>query len=237
MSSSSATEHRRTKVRAVVAICAVATLATSTPASAQERPDTAERRTSTFWLSASWHSGFPTRLGTRAYRDFYMFGFRRSWQVASTRRIAVDYMIDAIPLAVTTRVVDYKSVPGPSCADACTGEPQQQYAPTWHTGLGVGITPVGAQVRFFQRSAVQGIIGVGGGLIWFSRPVPDPSATQLNFTAQAGVGILIRVARDQRLMVGYQLHHASNGGMGRVNPGIDSRMVVLGLTRDLRRPR
>jgi hypothetical protein len=67
-----------------------------------------------------------------------------------------------------------------------------------------------------------------GGL-WFMRRIPDPVATRFNFTASAGPTLELRVTPAQSLRVGYLWHHTSNGGTGKVNPGLNSGILALGL--------
>jgi hypothetical protein len=52
----------------------------------------------------------------------------------------------------------------------------------------------------------------------------------LNFTADAGVAADVRVAQRLALIAGWRLNHISNGGRGKVNPGMNSRMIELGLS-------
>ncbi|MFL5509718.1 MAG: acyloxyacyl hydrolase, partial [Gemmatimonadaceae bacterium] len=68
----------------------------------------------------------------------------------------------------------------------------------------------------------------GGGL-WFSRRIPDPVATRFNFTASAGPALELRLTPSQSLRAGYLWHHTSNGGTGKVNPGLNSGILALGV--------
>jgi hypothetical protein len=74
-----------------------------------------------------------------------------------------------------------------------------------------------------------GVEASGGGL-WFSRRIPDPEATRFNFTASAGPVLELRIAPARALRVGYLWHHTSNGGTGRVNYGLNSGILSLGVT-------
>ena len=68
----------------------------------------------------------------------------------------------------------------------------------------------------------------GVGVIGTTSPVPSEGSS-LAFTPQAGGGATIRLANDQRLMLGLRWHHISNGNLFEDNPGQDSIYGYLGI--------
>lgn len=51
------------------------------------------------------------------------------------------------------------------------------------------------------------------------------------FTLQAGIGALFFVSERTAITAGYRFHHLSNGGACSGNPGLDSSLLVLGVSR------
>lgn len=102
----------------------------------------------------------------------------------------------------------------------------------WSAGKarGLGVTPLGWRWNLEPRGRVAPFAEVGGGALWTSAPIPS-GTTGSNFTAHAGLGVRVFTARGQGLVVGYRLHHISNGNRLRRNPGVNAHMLTVGWTR------
>lgn len=186
-----------------------------------------------FWAAASRHASFATRLGTR-YHDLYLMGMRVGWTIARGRNVSLDYIVNAIPLAVMNGNPEYQYIgvtqPCPS-GGFCQLRQTVQVVSTYHAVYGFGLAPLGIQLRLFARSPVQMLVHINGGALWFARPVPDPKATHFNFTAEGGGAVQWWVTSHQAISVGYEFHHSSNAATGDVNPGLNSTMLTIGVTR------
>ncbi|MEM7417796.1 MAG: acyloxyacyl hydrolase [Gemmatimonadota bacterium] len=68
-----------------------------------------------------------------------------------------------------------------------------------------------------------------GGALLFDIPAPAANTTRFNFTAEVALGLRVQVPYAH-VAAGYRLHHLSNGGLGRVNPGVDSHMLYVEFT-------
>jgi hypothetical protein len=213
----------------------------ASPATAQEpesarASDTTIDRPSNRWVSAptlfgAWVAGahnseFRTRTGIPGRRDFYLGAVRLGWSVRGydpSRVANLQYFIDVVPFAVSTGMPDYvwdrRCRPGFMCPGA---------SPITHTVHAFGITPIGWSLSLGGQRARLNLEASGGGL-WFARRVPDPEATRFNFTASAGPSLNLAVGPSSSLRVGYLWHHTSNGGTGRINPGLDSGILSVGL--------
>jgi hypothetical protein len=101
--------------------------------------------------------------------------------------------------------------------------------PRYSNTYGFGLTPVGFQLRLFHTSPVQILTYANGGALWFTERIPDPEATRFNFTAELGAAIQVNLPERLGLVVGYSWHHTSNAGTGRVNPGLNSRAISVGI--------
>ena len=198
--------------------------------------DTLETRSSSKWIPAptlfgAWVAGahnseFRTRTGIPGRRDFYLGAVRMGWFVRGydpSRVANLQYFIDVVPFAVSTGMPEYvwdrRCRPGFMCPGATSIN---------HTAHGFGITPFGWTLSVGGHSARVNLEASGGGL-WFSRRVPDPEATRFNFTATVGPSLDVTVGPNSALRIGYLWHHTSNAGTGRINPGLDSGILSIGL--------
>lgn len=204
-------------------------VASATPASsaaprARHRPAFVGARVAT-----AWHSPIPTRMGQPAYRDFYVLDLRAGWTIAASADAALEYTPSITPLAITTGNPEYMVQPA-TCPPGDTCSRKLVTVPVYHTVYGFGLSPLGFQLRFFPRAAVRPFVHLSGGALWFTRRVPDPMATRFNFTAETGAGLEFRLPRHHALAIGYAFHHTSNGGTGKVNPGVNSGVLTVGIT-------
>ncbi len=69
----------------------------------------------------------------------------------------------------------------------------------------------------------------GAGVLFTNEPVP-PGETTRNFTPQGGVGLQYFVTDRWALSGEYRFHHLSNKGQTETNPGINSHLVLFGLS-------
>lgn len=179
------------------------------------------------WVAVARHSAYRTRTGVSGHRDFYLSSIRVGWSLGGaddpSRMVNGAYFIDVIPAAVSTSMPEYRwnsrCQPGTLCPGA---------TPILHDAYAVGLAPLGWALTLGRGPARLTVEASGGGL-WFSRRIPDPEATRFNFTASAGPMLEWRIASGETLRVGYLWHHTSNGGTGRVNPGMNSGIASAGL--------
>ena len=179
------------------------------------------------WAGLAQHS--PASLwGKTADRDFALLAVRMGWTLARSEAIALEYLIDLVPAAVVS------SPPRPDWRDPCLADrpcPVRSAFAKYGTVYGFGATPLGFQIRLLPRRLVQPYVSLSAGALWFRHPVPLPEGTRFNFTVDAGGGILVGRPGGLGLMLGYKLHHLSNGGAALANPGLDGHLVYAGVLR------
>jgi len=102
----------------------------------------------------------------------------------------------------------------------------------WHpspptTTFGFGLRALGTRVWVGgERLRLQG--DLGGGFLYFGTPLLAANATRFNFAGTASLGVRVATGERGYVVLGYRIHHASNGGLGEVNPGMDSHQVYVG---------
>jgi hypothetical protein len=176
------------------------------------------------WGAAARHSAFHTRTGVPGHRNFYLASFRLGWSLGGNDArpsVSAAYFIDVIPAAISTDMPDYNWNSGCRPETLCPGA-----TPIPHDVYAFGITPFGLAVALGAGPARLTMEASAGGL-WFTRRVPDPVGTRFNFTASAGPTLELRVTPSESLRLGYLWHHTSNGGRGKVNPGLNSGIFAF----------
>lgn len=94
---------------------------------------------------------------------------------------------------------------------------------------GVAIAPFGAQMKYAGWNRIHPTARLLGGFIYFDDPFPDARGLHVNFTYELTIGLDIRLFQKVKWFSGYTFFHHSNAELGRVNPGMDNNMLVMGL--------
>ena len=170
------------------------------PASAQNGPETDGREVE-FWTTG----GHGTNSVTQ-HTGVWTAGFRYGWVITSPRgpgllRGRFEYAVDAVPVFVV-------------------------FQPT-NTAYGAAINPFALVWNFDTHGRVVPYIELGGGALFTNTQVPEGSS-RINFTSASALGLHFLTAKttwtaDVRFM------HISNAGLEKLNPGINTVQLRLGL--------
>ena len=181
-----------------------------------------------FWISGARGAHVETRGGPRDDRTLLALGLRATWPFRSRGPVELAYTADLIPLILNTANRAYR------WEGSCSGRGSDcdaglyQVAVPYNT-LGVGLAPVGLQLRTRLTPALALVGGGGAGVLYFARPVPDYEAARLNFVGDIGGGLEFALRPDRVLAVGYRFQHISNAGLAPVNVGLDTHLLLIGL--------
>ena len=102
---------------------------------------------------------------------------------------------------------------------------QQEFLNTW----GIAFAPFGFKLAVPKWKAITPNARLLGGFVWFDKPFPDARGLNLNFTYELDLGLDWQIAEQLKFYTGYTFFHHSNAEIGRVNPGMDNNMFVMGL--------
>jgi len=69
----------------------------------------------------------------------------------------------------------------------------------------------------------------GAGVLYTDEQVP-PGATKRNFTPQGGIGLQYLITNQVALGGEYRFHHLSNKGKTETNPGVNTHLILFGVT-------
>ena len=101
----------------------------------------------------------------------------------------------------------------------------------YRDGYGFGLAPFGLEVSRRLVPGVSALFNTTAGALLFNRVIPYGGATRANFTVSPGVALEIAPASRTRIAVGYTFHHLSNASFGESNPGMNSQVVYVRLSR------
>ena len=179
------------------------------------------------WSAVARDEPLKTRVGHTHDRDLYALGVRAVWALAGRGAVRLDYEANVLPAVVSTQMPEY------DCATAAAG------CPPWASGVrlagdrsvyGFGALPVGLRLRVAAGPRLALVARGNAGVVLFRQRVPDPGETRLNFWGDLGTGAELGVGRGLTAEAGFRLNHVSNANTGPVNPGMNSRMLELGVS-------
>lgn len=143
----------------------------------------------------------------------------------------VAWLGEIMPVMLVTAGAPPNRVPTPLTNPAEANDPRRLARYAVRDAYGVGFAPLGAEAAFSLSEKTHFLFNVTSGVAWFSRVVPYGKATQANFTVAPGLFLERRIGARQALAVGYQLHHLSNASMGGANPGMNSHIFSVRVSK------
>jgi hypothetical protein len=161
-------------------------------------------------------------------RQLALLGLHAEWVIESLGPVALAATSDIIPVALVTHDPTYVT-------QHITVEPGVVLDLRQPTGekpvFGAGVAPFGFKLYLRSGRSVRfyGAGAIGG--LWFTREMPVPDARRFNASFEYGAGLEFLRARRNALALGYKFHHLSNANSAAANPGLDSNVFYLGLSR------
>lgn len=151
-------------------------------------------------------------------RGFVIAAFRYGRTLAANKSMALQYTLDAIPLAVATGNIESST----TVAGVTTFRRDPAY--------GVGVTPLGLQLDFANSSRVKPFIHVNGGLLVFNESVPLPDSGKLALIGETGGGLRVFTSERRAVSFGVRFHHISNGDLAGSNRGLNQFIFYAGFS-------
>ena len=149
----------------------------------------------------------------------------------TVRGVHVAWLGEVMPAMLVTAGAPPNRVPRPDVDPIEANDPRRLERYAIRDSYGVGFAPLGAEAAWSLSAHTHVLFNVTSGVAWFSRVVPYGKATQANFTVAPGLFLERRVGTRQALAVGYQLHHLSNASMGGANPGMNSHIFSVRISK------
>jgi hypothetical protein len=151
-------------------------------------------------------------------RRFFIAAFRYGRTLTANDSVALQYTLDAIPLALAIGNIESSTTVG-TVTTFKRG-----------TAYGAGVTPLGLQLDFRNRSHVKPFIHLNGGLLFFNKPVPLPDAGKLALIGETGAGLRVFTSDRRAVSLGVKFHHVSNGDRSGSNRGYNQFIFYAGFS-------
>jgi hypothetical protein len=168
-------------------------------------------------------------LPTPRLRDLAFVAVGRQFPIRerASSRLEIAWVPELIPFLYSNRTADarldvYSCGPRRYCGRSLDEN-------VWTvTAYGAGVMPIAFTFgfRMLDRLRVRTRVSAGG--LQLTHPVPLAQGTKFNFIADGAASLEFLATEALALTAGMGLNHISNGGLGRVNLGMDSRMLELG---------
>lgn len=155
-------------------------------------------------------------------RKFIIAAFRYGRTLAANDSIALQYTLDAIPLAVATNnITQQTTLITPTGSSTIFRR---------ETAYGGGLSPLGLQLDFRNSARVKPFVHINAGGLLFTKPVPLSDAGHFAFTLEGGTGVRIFTSLRRALTLGVRLHHISNGNLSGSNRGLNQFIFYAGFS-------
>jgi hypothetical protein len=174
------------------------------------------------WFAGGTHEPIKTREGHKEDRALFLAGISASQLLGRWRFGELRYVPTLVPAVIATANREYERVVYDGGGVGLL--------PYKKTAFGVGLIPIAAEATLHLSDRTGIVLGGGGGAAYFNRRIPDPDETRFNFLADGHTGVYVHSSAGT-LTLGFRLQHISNGDTGRVNPGLDTRMLYVGFNR------
>ena len=152
-------------------------------------------------------------------RKFFIAGLRYGRTLAANNSLALQYTIDAVPIALATGTIVSRTT---SLSGVDTFERETAY--------GAGITPIGLQLDIANGSKVHPFAHVNGGFLYFNKSMPIEDSGQFQFVGEAGGGVRIFTSERRAVNIGVKFHHISNGDRHGSNRGLNHFVIYAGFS-------
>ena len=155
-------------------------------------------------------------------RGLVLAAFRYGRTLAANKNYALQYTLDAIPLAVATGNITESTTTTTPTGTVTTFRRESTY--------GAGLTPLGLQLDFANSARVHPFLHVNGGFLVFSKSVPLPDAGKFAYVGEAGTGLRIFTSERRAVTLGVRFHHISNGNRAGANRGLNEFVLYAGFS-------
>src|SRR5215207_11496019 len=152
-------------------------------------------------------------------RKFFIAALRYGRTLAANNSLALQYTIDAVPVAVATGVIVSRTT-------SLTGVDTFRR----ETAYGAGLTPIGLQLDFANGSKIHPYVHVNGGFLYFNKEVPIEDSGHFAFVGEAGGGVRIFTSERRAVNIGVRFHHISNGNRSGSNRGLNQFVIYAGFS-------
>ena len=190
---------------------------TSKASSPQLTNEGIQKRDNEWGIWGGFSFDAPTLIGKTPSARFGNVGLRYGRVLKTSKTVAFEWTIDAIPLAILSN-------------DRFVAVSPSVFTVTRKSAYAAGASPIGLKFNFRRNRRVQPFGQATGGFLYFSQQVPVAGASQFNFTFDFSGGVQIVNSNRRSFTIGYKYQHISNANTANFNPGVDVQMIFAGFS-------
>lgn len=184
------------------------------------------------WNGFSVWAGGAVEVRTAANNEHFagsmrMIGVQVSRDVWRGNRARIAYLGEVLPVMLARSRPPVNRQPDPRISYDPVLLARFQYREAY----GFGLAPFGAEATWQTSARTSALFNVTAGGLIFSKVVPYGHATKANFTVSPGIAFQFEPRNRERIAVGYTFHHLSNASFGEANPGMNSQMLYVRISR------
>lgn len=147
------------------------------------------------------------------------------------KRTKIAYVGEVLPLMLVRSGPPLSRIPDTLKVPKVHFEQAELNRFKFRDAYGFGLAPFGAEVSRQISPRTSALFNITAGGLLFSKEVPYGAATKPNFTVSPGVALQWEPENRTRVAVGYTFHHLSNASFGRANPGMNSQILYVRMSR------
>lgn len=157
--------------------------------------------------------------------------FQISRDVWRGKRTKISYVGEVLPLMLVRSGPPVSRIPDTLRVPSVHYEQAELNRFKFRNAYGFGLAPFGAEVSRQLSDRTSALFNITAGGLLFSKEVPYGAATKPNFTVSPGVALQWEPQNRTRVALGYTFHHLSNASFGRANPGMNSQILYVRMSR------
>lgn len=158
-------------------------------------------------------------------------GLQISRDVWRGRRTRIAYLGEVLPVMLVRSGPPFNRIPDTLHIPHVQFDQKEFARFTFREGYGFGLAPFGAEASIRTSHKTSALFNITAGGLIFTQVVPYGAATKANFTVSPGVALQWEPQNRTRLALGYTFHHLSNASLGRANPGLNSQILYVRVSR------
>lgn len=190
------------------------------------------------WNGFSVWAGGAYETRTASHNEHFagsmrIVGVQISRDVWRGQRTRISYLGEVLPIMLVHSGPPVNRIPDTLASIVYTQKELDRFK--FREGYGFGLAPFGAEVTVQTSPRTSALFNITAGGLIFTQVIPYGAATKANFTVSPGVAFQWEPQNRTRVGVGYTFHHLSNASFGRVNPGMNSQVIYIRLSR-MRQP-
>ena len=188
------------------------------------------------WSGVSMWAGASVDTRNASHNDqfdgsFRIVGLQITRDILRSRHFRLTYVGEVLPAILIHSGAPANRMPLTGAHPWLLHDPARIARYAYHDSYGFGLAPFGGEASIRIARQLSLVINTTVGAVLFNKVVPYGDATKANFTVSPGAELQWEAFSHAGVAAGYTMHHLSNATLGKSNPGMNSHIFLIRLTR------